>query len=68
VKTGRDVINTKDTNSNQGEFEYTDKTNFGGSEHWGCGGGKAGACHGMDKMHHEGGTGHSDEGAESCHH
>lgn len=29
VKVGKDIINTKDTNSNQGNFAYTDKTDFG---------------------------------------
>jgi hypothetical protein len=41
VKVGRDVIETKDTNSNQGEFEYTDKTDFGAPARWNCGGCKA---------------------------
>jgi hypothetical protein len=37
VHIGRDVIDTKKTNSNQGEFEYTDKTDFGGPAEWNCG-------------------------------
>jgi hypothetical protein len=37
VKSGRDSVNTKDTNSNQGEFEYTDQTDFGGPAQWNCG-------------------------------
>lgn len=37
VKSGRDAVNTKDTNSNQGDFEYTDKTDFGGPAQWNCG-------------------------------
>lgn len=37
VKSGRDQVNTKDTNSNQGDFEYTDKTDFGGPARWNCG-------------------------------
>jgi hypothetical protein len=37
VKLGRDVIDTKDTNSNQGEFEYTDAMDFGGPARWNCG-------------------------------
>jgi hypothetical protein len=37
VKLGRDVIDTKDTNSNQGEFEYTDTMDFGGPARWNCG-------------------------------
>lgn len=37
VKAGKDVIDLKDTNSNQGEFEYTDKTDFGAPASWSCG-------------------------------
>jgi hypothetical protein len=37
VKVGRDVVDTKDTNSNQGDFEYTDAMNFGGAVRWNCG-------------------------------
>ncbi|MDT5062560.1 MAG: hypothetical protein QOH63_3019 [Acidobacteriota bacterium] len=37
VKLGRDVVDTKDTNSNQGEFEYTDAMDFGGPARWNCG-------------------------------
>jgi hypothetical protein len=37
VKVGPDAIDTKDTNSNQGEFEYTDKTDFGSPARWNCG-------------------------------
>jgi hypothetical protein len=37
VKVGRDVVDTKDTNSNQGDFEYTDKTEFGTPARWNCG-------------------------------
>lgn len=37
VKIGRDIVNTKDTNSNQGDFEYTDAMNFGGPVQWNCG-------------------------------
>jgi hypothetical protein len=37
VKAGKDVIDLKDTNSNQGEFEYTDKTDFGAPARWNCG-------------------------------
>lgn len=37
VKSGRDSVNTKDTNSNQGDFEYTDQTDFGGPARWNCG-------------------------------
>ncbi len=69
VKAGRDAIDTKNTNSNQGEFEYTDKTDFGSSAHWACGG--TSAC-GTDKSHQHGGAVKSDVSngvgkAESCH-
>jgi len=37
VHLGGDVIDTKDTNSNQAEFEYTDATDFGGPVEWNCG-------------------------------
>ncbi|HEY0386078.1 MAG TPA: DUF1326 domain-containing protein [Pyrinomonadaceae bacterium] len=37
IKAGHDSINTKDTNSNQGEFEYTNQTDFGGPAQWNCG-------------------------------
>ena len=37
VKVGNDVINTKDTNSNQGDFTYTDKTDFGQPGYSNCG-------------------------------
>ncbi len=37
VKVGKDSINTKSTNSNQGDFEYSDKTNFGSSGGQSCG-------------------------------
>jgi len=37
VHLGSDVIDTKDTNSNQAEFEYTDATDFGGTVEWNCG-------------------------------
>lgn len=36
VKVGSDAIDTKATNSNQGDFEYTDKTDFSGSANWNC--------------------------------
>jgi hypothetical protein len=36
VKVGPDAVDTKDTNSNQGEFEYTDKTDFGAPVCWNC--------------------------------
>jgi hypothetical protein len=34
VKVGKDSVNTKDTNSNQGDFEYTDKMDFDGAADW----------------------------------
>jgi hypothetical protein len=37
VKLGRDVVDTKNTNSNQAEFEYTDTMDFGGPARWNCG-------------------------------
>lgn len=37
VQVGRDRLDVKDTNSNQGEFEYTDKTDFGAPAQWNCG-------------------------------
>lgn len=37
VKAEHDVVKTKDTNSNQGEFEYTNQTDFGGPARWNCG-------------------------------
>lgn len=37
VQVGRDRLDLKDTNSNQGEFEYTDQTDFGAPAEWNCG-------------------------------
>lgn len=37
VKSGPDAVETKNTNSNQGDFEYTDQTDFGGPARWNCG-------------------------------
>jgi hypothetical protein len=37
VKVGKDSINTKNTNSNQGDFEYSDKMDFGSRGSSGCG-------------------------------
>jgi hypothetical protein len=53
VKIGRDVVNTKATNSNQGDFEYSDEMNFGGPARWNCG-----ACANR--------TAHGDGGEQSC--
>ncbi len=52
VKIGRDEVSTKDTNSNQGDFEYSDQMNFGGPVRWNCG-----AC--ANRMAHG-------EGEQSC--
>lgn len=51
VRVGRDRLDTKNTNSNQGEFEYTDRTDFGGAAEWGCGSSAndAGSCHVKEK-------------------
>jgi hypothetical protein len=45
VQVGRDRLDVKDTNSNQGEFEYTDRMDFGAPAQWNCG-----AC-ANDKAH-----------------
>jgi hypothetical protein len=37
VKSGPDAVETKNTNSNQGDFEYTDEMDFGGPARWNCG-------------------------------
>jgi len=37
IKIGRDSVDTKGTNSNQGDFEYSDAMNFGGPVRWNCG-------------------------------
>lgn len=37
VQVGRDRLDVKDTNSNQGDFEYTDRTDFGAPARWNCG-------------------------------
>ncbi len=36
VKVGEDTLDTKDTNSNQGDFTYTDKTDFRSSAYSSC--------------------------------
>jgi hypothetical protein len=53
VKIGNDVVNTKATNSNQGEFEYSSDMNFGGAVRWNCG-----AC--ANRMAHGGNDGNSE--------
>jgi hypothetical protein len=37
VRAGADAINTNGTNSNQGDFTYTDLTDFGSGAAWSCG-------------------------------
>lgn len=54
VRIGRDVVDTRDTNSNQGDFEYSSEMNFGGAVRWNCG-----AC--ANRM------AHGDGGEQSCH-
>lgn len=54
VKVGRDAVDTKATNSNQGEFEYSSEMNFGGPVQWNCG-----AC--ANRAAHAGG-----QGSHSC--
>ena len=54
VKIGRDVVDTKETNSNQGDFEYSSAMNFGGAVRWNCG-----AC--ANRM------AHGDATEQSCH-
>jgi hypothetical protein len=53
VKIESDVVDAKDTNSNQGEFEYSSEMNFGGPVRWNCG-----AC--ANRMAHG-------DGEQSCH-
>ena len=45
VRVGKDTINTRDTNSNQGDFNYTDQTDFGAPAAWSCGAGGAKMSH-----------------------
>lgn len=54
VRVGRDAVDTKATNSNQGDFEYSSEMNFGGAVRWNCG-----AC--ANRM------AHGDGGEQSCH-
>ena len=54
VKVARDSVDTKDTNSNQGEFEYSSDMTFGGAVRWNCGPEANRAAHG-------------DGGEASCH-
>lgn len=46
VEVGRDRLDVKDTNSNQGDFEYTDKTDFGAPAKWNCGACDSEGAHG----------------------
>ena len=55
ARAGRDAVDTKDTNSNQGDFDYSSEMNFGGAVRWNCGPDANRAAHG------EGG------GGQSCH-
>ncbi len=54
VRIGRDSINVKDTNSNQGDFTYTDRTDFGSRGAWSCGAD-------MSAQHH------ASSGEQMCH-
>jgi hypothetical protein len=54
VKVEKDKIDVKNTNSNQGDFEYTDKTDFGSPAEWSCG-----AC----ASNHDG---HANKGEAMC--
>ncbi len=54
AKAGRDAVDTKDTNSNQGDFEYSNEMNFGGAVRWNCGSDANRAAHG-------------EGGEQSCH-
>ena len=53
ARVGRDTVDTKDTNSNQGDFAYSDAMNFGGPVRWNCG-----AC--ANRMAHG-------DGEQACH-
>ncbi len=53
VKVERDAVDTKNTNSNQGDFEYTSEMTFGGAVRWNCGADANRAAHG--------------DGEQSCH-
>ncbi|HKR01686.1 MAG TPA: DUF1326 domain-containing protein [Pyrinomonadaceae bacterium] len=48
VKVGREVVDTKETNSNQGDFEYSSEMNFGGPVRWNCGACANRTAHGED--------------------
>lgn len=37
VKVGKDKLDVKGTNSNQGDYEYTDRMDFGSAARWSCG-------------------------------
>jgi len=54
VKAARDQVDTKNTNSNQGDFEYSGDMTFGGAVRWNCGADANRAAHG-------------DGGEQSCH-
>jgi hypothetical protein len=50
VKVGRDTVETKETNSNQGDFEYSSEMNFGGPVRWNCGACANRAAHGENEQ------------------
>jgi len=49
VKVGKSSINTRNTNSNQGDFNYSGKMDFGSPVEWSCG-----ACAGAKEMRENG--------------
>ncbi|HKQ52233.1 MAG TPA: DUF1326 domain-containing protein [Pyrinomonadaceae bacterium] len=51
VKVGRDEVDTKGTNSNQGEFEYSSEMTFGGAVRWNCGADANRAAHDEPSCH-----------------
>lgn len=53
VKVANDSVDTKSTNSNQGDFEYSSEMTFGGAVRWNCGADANRAAHG--------------DGEQSCH-
>lgn len=59
VSVGRDAINTKDTNSNQGEFDYNSRMDFGAAAQWNCG---ACANHAAHRSSNS-----SDQSEQMCH-
>lgn len=45
IRVGADALNVRDTNSNQGDFDYNDKTDFGAPATWSCGAETGGQRH-----------------------